>query len=451
MSVADRKSEELAQKAAAFGAEVDDWLKERRGQSGFRVHSSQLDAIEAVLAGLRQGIAAELKAAVEQGAVLPKAVGIENMILSGYQVWDFYRPKLGQRLETQFQRFLRIADEFAWACYKPFRDAIFGDGPEAKEPPLVYLNADWSPFVKERNREYQVDSVPQALLTRQPDFAKAVARLPFPVIGVPWFQAGFLPAGLTIAHEVGHAVVADGGLQARLVEGMAVVADAQRRAQWEAWSEEMFADMFGCISVGPSFCSSLADTLAADRATVNAAQEAQYPPHSLRIKLNSAMLRRLGHQKAADDLWTDWSQQYQPPYPWSDYESDVDAVAAALLAVRVARAGGEPCELTKLLWFTPDAYAAADQFAKDTEQKIAGKRPEVRGMWAGARISYERNPALFTSAAKGQTSIAERFTDRMRAACLDNLRAGEGPAHKGRRKYLESLGGEILSAGSKPE
>ena len=158
----------------------------------------------------------------------------------------------------------------------------------------MYLNAGWSPFVKERNREYQVDSVPRALLRSQPDFAKALAQLPFPLVGVPWYQAGFLPGALTIAHEVGHAVEADCGLtEAISVAIDDAVTDPERRKDWLSWASEIFADTYGCLCAGPAFAYSLADTLAADRATVNSSKDPGYPPRSLRIMLNCAMIEKL--------------------------------------------------------------------------------------------------------------------------------------------------------------
>jgi hypothetical protein len=445
MSIDERKSEELSQKVAAFGQSVDQWLQERRAQREFRIHSSQLNAIEALLSGLRAGITRELNAAVNNRSLLAQAMSIENMILAGYQIWEFYRPKMAQRLESQFEDYLRIADEFAWLCYRPVRDTVFGNRPEAKEPPLVYLNAEWSPFLKERNRRYQVEGVPNALLSKQPDFDRAVAQLPFPVIGVPWYQTGFLPGGLTIAHEVGHAVVADCGLQDKLGNAMEGVSHAIRRKQWEAWAEELFADAYGCLSAGPAFAFSLADTLAADRATVNSAQETQYPSHSLRIRLNCALLVQTGHKDRAAELWNQWAQQYPAPYPWLSYEGDVDTVAEGLLNVPITQANGSTAPLHTLLSFGPASDAAAQGYAD--EMKVVGllkTNPDLRVMWAASRISYESDPVGFVRRDGKVPILASRFGDRMRKVCLDNLRSGEVAPNKNRLRYLENLGEQLL-------
>lgn len=433
--IEEQKAEELRQKAAAFGAAVDEWLRERRARAEFRIHTSQLDAVESLLGGVRAGIERELNAA---GPVLARAVGIEEMILSGYQVWEFYRPKFAQRIETQFQAHLRIADEFAWACYKPLRDAVFGAGAGAKEPPLVYLNAGWSPFVKERNREYQVESVPRALLKSQPDFEKAVAQLPFPVIGVPWYQAGFLPGALTIAHEVGHAVEADCGLSGALGEAMErAVADAKRRKDWLAWAAEMFADAYGCLCAGPAFAGSLADTLAADRSTVDAAQDAGYPPRSLRILLNCGMLEKLGHGAGAGKLREQWTAQYPAPYSWAAYQEDLEGVAEGLLNVPVERAKGKAVGLRKLIEFPANWDGDAKRYAADTMAGVGAQQDNLRVAFAAVQHAYGTDPVKFAAA-------APMFVERMRKACRDDVRHGEPKAAKGRAELLRGMGERLV-------
>lgn len=433
MIVENRKREELRQKLAALCGAVDNWLAARRGPPDFRIHASQLQAIESVLSGVRNGIGRELEPGVE-GPILARASGIEEMILAGYQIFEFYRQKFAQRLEGQFQKHLRIADEFAWACYKPVRDAVFGTGASAKEPPLVYLNAGWSPFVKERNREYQIDSVPRALLITQPDFKKAVAQLPFPVIGIPWYQAGFLPGALTIAHEVGHAVESDCELTIPLSESIAAaVPDSKCKNDWLSWSSEVFADAYGCLCCGPAFAWSLADVLAADRSTVDGAQDADYPPRSLRILLNCEMLDQLKHRKEAVKLFKHWTGQYEGPYSWSAYRGDLREVAQALLHVPVKRAKGKPAPLAKVIGFPPAWDKDARRFAEETMKQIGGQQDNMRVSFAAVQHAYGMDPANFAAA-------APRFVDRLRKACRDDVRHGEGKAPVGRVELLRDQG-----------
>jgi hypothetical protein len=440
MTIAERKSEELGQKLAAFGDGVDVWLKERRKLPQFRIHASQLDAIEAILAGLRAGVARKLENAKSQNAVLARAEGIEEMILAGYQIWEFYRPKLAQRLEPQFERFLRIADEFAWACYQPVRDAVFGSTERAKEPPLVYLNPNSSPILKERKREYEVESVPSVLLERNADFVKAVAQLPFPVIGVPWYQVGFLPAGLTIAHEVGHAVEADCDLTTPIKKVAEAVSDRKRRSDWAEWAGEMFADAYGCLCAGPSFAYALADTIAADRTTVDGWQEGPYPPHSLRIFVNCRILERLSYEADGVGLWKQWSGQYPPPHSWSAYADDVDAIGSALLGLTVKRIKRTPALLRKLLAF-PAKWDSVAKYAEKARKGITSAPPNMRVMWAASRVAYADDPPAFGARDTKERNVSEVFFERMRGACSDDFRKGEQKSTvKGRAEYLHGLG-----------
>jgi hypothetical protein len=434
MEFPEQKAEELRQKFAAFGSAVDAWLMARRGPAAFRIHQSQLAAVESILKGVRKAIERALAPAPDAAPLLSRAEGIEEMILSGYQIWEFYRPKFAQRLETQFQKHLRIADEFAWSCYMPVRDAVFGAGVGAKEPPLVYLNAGWSPFVKERNREYQVESVPRALLRSVADFGKALAQLPFPVIGVPWYQAGFLPGALTVAHEVGHAVESDCGLTEALAEALAgATSDAGRKNDWLSWASEIFADGYGCLCAGPAFVWSLANTLASDGTTVNSARDAGYPPRSLRILLNCTMLEQLGHKTAAAKLREHWTRQYPEAPSWSAYRQDLNQVARALLNVPVTRARDRPAPVSRLVEFSPKFDKDARQFAADTLAGDDAQRDNMRVSFAAVQHAYGMDPLKYAS-------CAQRFVDRLWKSCPDDIRHGEVNAPQGRAEMLSKLG-----------
>jgi hypothetical protein len=442
MTFAERKAESLRQKLVALSSAVDTWLAARRALKEFRIHHYQLAALESLLSGVHAGIELELVQASASGELLARAPGIEEMILAGYQIWEFYRAKFAQRLESQFQKHLRIADEFAWACYLPLRDAVHGKSVQAKEPPLVYLNAGWSPFVKERNREYQVDSVPRALLRSQPDFAKAVAQLPFPLVGVPWYQAGFLPGALTIAHEVGHAVEADCGLTEAISAAIdGAVTDPERRKDWLSWASEMFADAYGCLSAGPAFAYSLADTLAADRATVNSAKDPGYPPRSLRILLNCGMIEELGHGTAAQKLREQWTAQYPAPYDWSTHEPDLDRVAKALLYVSVTRAQGRRAPLSTLVKFSAQMDKDAWRFAQKTLDQVSAQQDNVRVCFAAVQHAYVMDPVRFGNA-------SQRFVDRLWKSSPDNLRHGEESPPEGRGALLQNLGKAWVSGSS---
>jgi len=210
----------------------------------------------------------------------------------------------------------------------------------------------------------------------------------------------------------------------------------------------MFADACGCLAVGPAFAFALAGTLAADRATVNSAQEVQYPPHSLRIRLNQSLLAKTGHQPSAAELWDDWSRQYPEPYPWSAFEEDIDTVAEGLLNTSIPFVDGGSAPFRTLLSFPSSSHDAAKTFAEETRQNVLASAPDLRVRWAAAQIAYRSDPAGFVTNQAAQANlpnIASRFLDRMRKVCLDNLRRGEALPNRDRLRYLANLGESLLT------
>jgi hypothetical protein len=286
------------------------------------------------------------------------------------------------------------------------------------------------------------------MLEQQPDFAKALAQLPFPVIGVPWYQVGFLPGALTIAHEVGHAVEADYGITALLQKSVReAVSDPQRLDDWVSWTSEMFADIYGCMCLGPSFVGSLADTLAADRSTVDSETDRGYPPRSLRVFLNCAALDTLGFEKAAAGIRADWGAEYPPPNGSRAYEKDVHAVAGALLSTCVRKHSGKPVSLRKLVAFSPQQDRSALKHAINATDGIASVAENIRVLFAAVRHAYANDPVKFTSkSSNSKQSIQERLLDRLLEMCPDDLRRNELQVAGTRDTYLKRQGADLFES-----
>ena len=220
-------------------------------------------------------------------------------ILGLFRIWEFLRSKLAQRREPNFRTQLWLADEFAWLCYKPIYDRGF------KEPPLVFLNGGYSPFTLTRKTEFQAESVPQELIQDQ-KLIEAMASLPFPVIGVPWYQAQNVAELPVIGHELGHSVEADLDLEGDLNEAIAkAVKDPDRRSCWLDWRSEVFADVYGSLACGPSFVSTLAEFLSAEDPDDT---PDEYPPPAVRFEFNLAVLRSLDFPVEAEQLAQQWGQ-----------------------------------------------------------------------------------------------------------------------------------------------
>ncbi|MFJ5776076.1 hypothetical protein [Streptomyces sp. NPDC093094] len=205
-------------------------------------------------------------------------------ILDLHHVWDFFRSKLVLRCLPQYQEFLDTADELAWACYRPALEAA---GLPSSIPPLVFLSRDAVPFTLARGSDYR-GLLPSGVRTRPG--ADAVRRLPFPIIGVPWYQTEHLPDVLAVAHEVGHHIEDDcemtRALQARLRAGGL---PAGRQSVWEGWLGEVFADVCACLACGPAYVATLSDALETAPTAVGA-----YPPKDVRLAVCHAVFASPG-------------------------------------------------------------------------------------------------------------------------------------------------------------
>jgi hypothetical protein len=447
MTLAERKACELEQKIASFGTALDRWLDDHKAK-GFLIHTSQMNAIQAIFSGLQGGLKDLFEEARADGAILGRAMSIEQTILSAYQVWEFYRGKFAQREDPNYQPYLRIADEFAWACYilaRPPREIEQG---LVKEPPLVYLNSGWSPFVKSRDREYQVESVPRALLEREPNFNRAVSQLPFPLIGIPWYQIGFLPAGVAIAHEVGHVIELECCLTKPLHEAIRAAVHPDRADDWLGWASEIFADLYGCLCVGPAFVRSLAETLTAAASRVDAASDPAYPSPWLRVLLNCRMLFLLHHTAQATALAADWLHAYPSTGTWTAYEVDLDPLVTALLAIRIVFKPGVGGPLSKLAYFSPEQENAANECSQAILKQNRSTPQNLRVLFAAASIAYLAEPVdFFRALEKGPgkwKSPADRFRGEMSTLCRDDKRSGELARPPDRREALRTWGASLL-------
>ena len=198
--------------------------------------------------------------------------------------------------------FLVAADEFAWDCYTPVRAAVdpaHVAPDEVREPPMVFLNGGWSPFEMSRGIAFDAEVVPDEEVPRQ-QYRAILDDLPFPVIGLPWYQVRHLPDAVLLGHEVGHTVEDDFRLTDRLESLLRVAfkkgkVGAERRDAWSSWLGETFADVYGTLAGGPAFTGALMDLvagppkrIATERADARAWGD--YPPASLRVHVALAAL-----------------------------------------------------------------------------------------------------------------------------------------------------------------
>jgi hypothetical protein len=434
MRVAERKLAELQGKLAGIAAEFDWWRADAGENRPLRKHQSQITRLTDQLGGLAGRVQDEIgQARRDGGDILAASRDLQLRILEVHRLWDFFRSKLNLRYVAWFGPYLAVADEFAWACYRPALDHDRrADVPAAavKAAPLVFLSGEFSPFTHVRQSPFEVEDVEGAL--DSVDFLQVLYALPVPVIGLPWYQVAHLPDVVAIAHEVGHDVARDFGL-ASVTETHLRAATATlpgpRRNRWFGWLPEVFADLYGVLGAGPAFASALTDLLAADPALVAAESAdpspARHPPAALRIELAARALEQTGFPREAAAQRDAWAEAYGPAGPAEPFLADADAVVEALLDGRYSQFGEQSlrCVIAFSVGQQEDAVAAA-------EAVLDGQEPasdDIRCLVAASRLAFDRDPdRYYGAAAQGAMTAQELILERAVASLDDRPRAGDG-------------------------
>lgn len=403
MVLTTRRVAARERKLASLGTELSNWRNASADENQpLRLHHSQIGRITDVLSALRSNVADPAVAGGTAQTLTDREV--EATALELHRMWEFFRSKLAMRTVTWLRDYLDAVDHFAWACYKPAREAARAAGQIAetalKEPPLLFFGGGWSPFAMPRDYAFDAEMVPGEPIRNQA-FKAALKKLPVPVIGIPWFQVEHLPDAVVIGHEVGHLVEDDLGLSTTVQDLVGGAAGATRRAAWRSWAGEIFGDFYGQLATGPAFVGALAEVLADEPKRVIeekvTAPWDEYPTSYLRMKLNFQMLRALTLTTDADALEAEWKAVYGPTHNMSDYDADVDPIAKALVETTFSVFGGKP--LTAVLSFAP-LQTACDAAVSQLERKADPEPGEVRALVAAARLFFAKSPAAYDKAAQ---------------------------------------------------
>jgi hypothetical protein len=330
-----RRRTELIAKLASFDTELEYWfnLTDKEGL-GLRRYHSQVRRISATLDGVLSPTRKAINELPVNGeGVLDGAARWEDEILAARSIWEVFRSKLVLRLDDLYRDHLAACDDLAWECYRPAMERF---SPRRREPPLVYFTSRSIPFAKRRDSNFQQEAVyagGPAITLRDDEFATALRQLPVPLLGVPWYQAFYVPGALIIAHEVGHIVEWEFDLT-DTIEKALENAELDQPGQWKSWASEVFADLYGTLTMGPAFVGALIDFLAAP---VNFIQRetrtgGEYPTRALRIELVLEALKQRRFENAATRLRTYWEGTYGAMRTMLDYINDVAKVVSAIYA-----------------------------------------------------------------------------------------------------------------------
>ena len=440
---AARKRAELRAKLAGLEDEFADWRRVSSLGAPLEKNNSQIRALLEALAvpveTLRHRIEDETD---DLSATWARA---ERMLLSCHEIWDFFRQKFCLRRVDFFLPYLTLADEFAWACYRPAQKLGAGDHnvdpDDVREPPLAFLTEVSTPYALPRGSSYarEVGSA----IPANDAFRQIVDRLPVPVVGVPWFQLRHLPDALLVGHEVGHLVETDlrltATLEAVLGDALAAVgASSEHRRLWYGWLGEVFADLYGVLCTGPAFGHALVDFAATGPIAFRGSPT--YPPLWLRVRLVAEAMVRADASDHRDGLLAHWDTQYAGGPPGDGdpvLASEAVAVAAALLTGPYPQFRDGP--LTSVLDY-PSWYRAAEQTATAL---LRGSRLspgiDIRCLLAAAGIAFSRAPERYL--AQDATRAVLRHAREIGTKGVRG--AGETPGGSGRHRRA---GDELLAA-----
>jgi hypothetical protein len=381
-SLNQRRRAEIEAKVKSLDEELTHWkqLTEDAGL-GLRRHHSQVRRLATVLDGLTETVRKDLGDLPAAAFVLDKAASLESNILAAHAIWEVFRAKFVLREDTLFRGVLAACDDLAWECYSPAMQLFDQD---RKGPPLVYFSATWSPFMVPRDSSFQneVRAGPGAASALRDDaFLAVLKRLPIPLIGVPWYHTVHLPGAIVIAHEVGHVVEFDFDLTAGIDAALSN-AGLDHTELWKGWASEVFADLYGCLCMGPAFVGAMMDLLTTSVSSVQTEvrTSGKYPARAVRIELMLKALEQAGLGTDAARLRATWEDVYGTNATAADFTSDIAKVIAA---IHKGPYGGHA--LTDIIGYASDPYT--DRLIRDNA---------ARGLAAGL-VDYTRRQ-LFAAA-----------------------------------------------------
>jgi hypothetical protein len=365
--LAERRRTSIVAKIASLREELDDWKKltEDAG-SGMGRHNTQVRRLDAALSSMLEPLGQEVgQPAPDSSGILAAAEGWEKEILAAHSIWEVFRSKLVVRQNATFAVPLAACDDLAWSCYEP---AMKQFAPGTKGPPLVFLSTTWSPFAQSRDVNFLNDiraSPGTTSALTDEAFQQVLNSLPIPLLGLPWYQTSHMPGALLAAHEVGHLVESDFGLTDDIVNAIRRAAPNNSDV-WLGWASEMFADVYGCLAMGPYFVGALIDFLAASITLIQAEdrKSGKYPSRWLRLEIALQVLTDTGQGSEVARLRAAWESVYGEMLRMTDFVADARKVATALCAGPYRGRGNAPgVALTDVVRFSQPA-ATVSKVAK---------------------------------------------------------------------------------------
>lgn len=336
---------EMRRRAAFLREEVEAWkTAAHSNQDQLGVHASQLTTLEDmmdVLLDKQERLLGGLRSDLSPQQFAVSYHRLANEIVGTHDLWRIFRYIFGQLQDERMGPLLDAANRVASDCYLAWlnraRQWQLISENQFREPPLVYLEAVYSPATASRGTEVQALGFPVRRYGKH--------RLPIPIVLLPFDQVGLIWLLCTLHHEVGHNLDQDLELGDELTESLETTVSVERREVWQGWSAEVLADALGVVSGGAGFGYALASLLfmlAPRRATLDTTDS--HPDHYVRIRLVAAMLEEMGGEAAqeAADAIRQAAEALAPPAGTEDFLGDCSAVAGLFLTQPLTALGDRP-------------------------------------------------------------------------------------------------------------
>lgn len=452
--LADRlslKKQELTHRVDAVPAEVAAWKQATEAELDKNAHFSQLHAIDVLVRTLVDE-QRRLLGAVDPAS--PQAFGeaalaVSRSIIKTQRCWDFFRDKLDLRHAPAHKEPLWVADTIAWDCHRPVMDLAVQLGivsaTRVREPPLVYCTAEYSPATWVRGSRPNDG--------RSYDLGEA--RVPIPVIELPWDHLSSAWEWLSLHHEVGHDIEADLGLRPALREKLqqalaAAQVPASRIATWLKWQGEVFADLCALRLGGPAFADALVHLLLLPPGDVKTFDPADpHPTPYPRILLNAAYVRTLGPAQEIQDHAARVEGEWRDLYGPTSGDPELDALSAdfpvvfgALMeAALPALKDHRPSELLPFGAADDAAIRGAVKYLRSGMNKPSGLR--IRHVPSAARLAVADESAAGTLNDAACAAIHARVLKLVRDSAPLGLLRGGGPG--GHDQFIASFARRMFS------
>lgn len=299
------RKDQLQVELGSLRTEFAAWLKGRRDGDLRKQYMTQLNALEELIGGALCALQLDLDAcesSFEMGEFYEKCRLLDQRVVWLRRIWQFFKDKFDQRDDERLSPVLQAADEVVWSCYRPLFESskLLGRALKSGPAPLPFIEPLYSP------EAFPIELVPgdlkdslvgkDFLRTYLNNLPLPVVRLPPTCVLAPWML-------VLIGHETGHHMQHDPDLVSwfreqveRVVRGHGGTAD--EAARWKSWSQEIFADIFSVLVMGPWAVLAMAE-LELSTAVVMLTPRPRYPAPAVRLQLLAETATRLGTNGSA--------------------------------------------------------------------------------------------------------------------------------------------------------